>query len=272
MKLSAIMLGLGLAVFTSGSSYAAIIASNNFDSSTNLTGTASVGVAGEAVAFNGFTSTGDGWGVYDRAGGGPFALFDDTVVGSGGGAAFPTDSFGIAPGAKTDSFFGLVDTVNGEAASGMIGDWIFDISSATGGLTSIDMDFSAMGDFEASSDAFVVSMSIDGGTFTDIFTATVDEAVSKDYTLDNAAVFTLNDPLSINGTEMGNGFVTLSAPVTGSGSALTLRVLATINGTEAIGFDSIVVNGITAVPEPGSLALLAVGSIVVVGRRRRRKA
>lgn len=261
---------LGLALFSPSSSNAAIVASHLFDSSVNLTGATSVGVGGEVVAFNGFASAGDGWGVYDFATGGPFALFDDSAVGSGGGTPFATDSLGIVDSSKTDSFFGLTDTVNGESPGGMIGTFNFDISSATGGLTSIDIDFSAMGDFEASTDVFTVAMSIDGGAFSDIFTATVDETASKDYTMELGGIITLDDPLSINGTEIGDEFTTLSAAVSGSGTDLALRVTAVINGSEPIGFDNIIVNGITAIPEPSAASFLCLGSLIGLVRRRRR--
>ncbi|TWU02994.1 PEP-CTERM sorting domain-containing protein [Stieleria varia] len=257
-------------IFVSGATAyrasAAIVASHDFDAPMNLTGSTS-----SPIAFNGFTSTGDAWGIYDFNTGGPFSLFDDTVAGSGGGAAFAGDSLGIVQSTKTDSFFGINDTTNGDVADGeMTGTFTFDISSATGGLTSIGIDFAGMGDFEAS-DLLTISYSIDGGAFTDIFVSSVDEAVSKDYTMESGTVITLDDPMSINGVELSNSFQTISANVGGTGNSLTLQVFADTNADEAIGFDNIVINGLTAVPEPGAFFALMIGMAGVVTARRRRR-
>ena len=252
-------------------SQAAIIAFNDFDASLNLTSSSS-----SPVAFNSFSSGGDGWGTYSYAGGGPFGLFDDsTGVGgapgtaSGGNDPFPADTLGLVQSTKTDSFFGITDTTNGDVSNGeMTAEFVFDISSAAGGLTSIDVDFAGMGDFEVSDD-LVLSFSIDGSAFAEIMTDTVDEAGSANYTMQDGDVVTLDDPMSMNGVELTNEFQTVSAAVTGTGNSLTLRVFAdTDGGAEALALDNIVINGSTAVPEPSSLAIVALFSVIGLTRRR----
>jgi|GEM_PF-1957421 len=250
-----------------------IVASNDFDAPVNLISSSS-----SPVAFNAFSSGGDAWGIYDYATGGPFALFDDTTgvggaagTASGGGDPFVNDSLGIVQSTKTDRFFGISDTDNGDTGSTngeMTGDFVFDISSTTG-LTSVDIDFAAMGDFE-SADSLVVSYSIDGAAFADLFVSSVDEAGSKDYTMQDGDVVTLNDPMAMNGVELGNSFETISAALTGTGSELTLRFVSTTNGTEAMGFDSIVINGTIGVPEPSAFGVLAAMGLVALRRRNRK--
>ena len=244
-----------------------VIGTNDFDASTTNLVTTTTSLAG---GLNSFSSTGDAWGIYSHPGGGPFALFDDTVNGSGGGAAFPTDTVGIAQSTKTDNFFGIVDTENGDNAGPISVVFDFDISSALGGLTSIDVDFAGMGDFEAT-DTLTVDYEIDGGGFVSLFTSSIDEAATKDYTMEAGNVVNLADPMSINGTEIGNSFDTISAGATGTGTTLSLRFTAVTNGgTEAIGFDNIVVNGLTtAIPEPATASIIGLIGLAGFVRRRR---
>jgi hypothetical protein len=174
---------------------------------------------------------------------------------------------GIVQSTKTDSFFGIVDTTNGDLSDGEVtGLFTFDISGATLPLSEISIDFAAMGDFE-SSDLLQIGYSIDGGAFTEIFSSSVDEDATKDYTMEDGDVVTVEDPLSINGVEQGNSFQTVSASISGSGNQLALQVFADTNGgSEAIGFDNIT---ITAIPEPSSLLMLSCVAGLVGLRRRR---
>lgn len=206
-----------------------------------------------------FTSPGDGFQVFQRNVSPtiPFSLLDDSA------SIFPGDSLGIIGEDKLDAWFGVTDTDNADNPDGT---FEFSTSFDVTGFTdlAVDIDMGAMGDFE-SSDIFDWTYSIDGGAEMALFTSSVDEDGSADYTMDDGMVYTLDDPLLMNGTLVDNDLSTFSAPVTGTGSTLTLYLRGYTNGgSEAYAFDNIVVTGI---PAPGSLALLGLGGLIA--RRRR---
>lgn len=202
---------------------------------------------------------GDMFGITSRpaaAGNLPFAIADDSLFG------FPGDNQGIVDENDDGRFFGVVDSVNGSNPSGGgTAQWTFDITGA--GALSINIDFAAMGDFE-SSDVHLFEVEIDGGGFTTLFQASIDENSSQDYTMADGGVYTVDDPMSMNGNLLNNNFQTLSATVAGSGSSLTLRYAGSSDGgSEAFAFRNIVV-----VPTPGALALLGLGGLTAIRRRR----
>ena len=97
----------------------------------------------------------------------------------------------------------------------------------------------AMGDFE-SSDTFEWIYSIDGGPETTAFASTVDEAGSQTYTLAGGLVRTLNDPMLMNGELLNNELATFVTAIAGTGTQLTLQLIATTNGgSEAFVFQNI---------------------------------
>lgn len=202
----------------------------------------------------------------------PFAQSDDSVVASAGNTVFANDNLGLVSantaGSKTDGYFGVTDTENGSNSGPVVATWRFDVTGFTG--LSINMDFGAIGDFEAA-DSFVFDASMDGGaTFTTIFSSSVDEAGSKVYeALDSGFVPTLDDPLSINGVMLSREFQNISASLDGvnrTGDELIFRFTAESDGgTEAFGFDNINIRG---VPTPGAAALLAIAGAGMSRRRR----
>jgi hypothetical protein len=125
--------------------------------------------------------------------------------------------------------------------------WEFDISGATGLVLLIDMG--AMGDFE-SSDTFEWTYSIDGGPTLVAFASTVDEAGSYVYTLEGGTVVPLNDPMLVQGTILTNDLAAFSTPLAGTGSTLTLTLLADTNATEAIAFRNIILSEADVPPPP----------------------
>jgi len=193
----------------------------------------------------------------------PFGISDDSVAGATGNTPFPTDVQGFAGVAlDNNGFFGVIDTENGLNTGPVIADFVFDIT----GLSSIRVaaDFAAMGDFEATGDFFTFEYSIDGAPFSPLFTASVDEAISQTYTMDNVAnnPVIIDDPLLMNGILLDDNYLTIAAPVAGTGSALTIRFSAqTDGGSEAFGFDNLLIT-----PEPASLLALALAGVLF--RRR----
>jgi uncharacterized protein len=244
--------GLGLSASAMG---AVPIAFDTFDSTVDL------------ISFTqnplGYTNAGDAFQVFQRGVSAtvPFQLLDDTI------SIFPADTAGIISETKSDRWFGVTDTINPENPSNAVNvaEWVFAVSGATG--LSVSVDMGAMGDFEVGADLFDWTYSLDGGAFLPLFTSSVNEAGNFTYTLDNAAQFTLDDPLLINGTVVSNRLTTFTAPVAGTGSQLTIRLSATTDGgTEGYVFDNVTVA--TSAPEPGTFALLAIGIGGVIARRR----
>ncbi len=179
----------------------------------------------------------------------PFSTLDDSA------GSFPPDTLGIVKTGNTDEFFGVTDTVNGDTSGPVSATWVFDISGASGLALSIDMG--AMGDFE-SSDTFVWEYQFDGGAVQTAFASAVDEAGSNTYTLESGTEVTLNDPMLMNGTILTNDMATFTAPLTGTGSALTLTLTAsTDSGSEAFTFKNITIAGSAG---PSVVAFDMVGS------------
>ena len=124
--------------------------------------------------------------------------------------------------------------------------WTFDISNASNLSVSIDM--AAMGDFETA-DMFNFSYSIDGGPSQPLFSSSVDEAGSQTYTMDDGDMVILNDPMLMSGVLLNENFKTFTAPVAGSGSLLTITLLAIQDAGEAFALDNIVINGMMSCNE-----------------------
>lgn len=186
----------------------------------------------------------------------PFAIADDSLFG------FPDDSQGIIDENDLGRFFGVVDSVNGDNPNGTgTGTWTFDITGASNLLVGID--FAAMGDFE-SSDSHLFEYSIDGGGFSTLFASSINEDGSQTYTMADGDQFQLDDPMLINGSILDNDFQTLTADVAGTGSVLTIRYTGGGDGgSEAFAFRNILV-----VPTPGALALIGLGGLAAIRRRR----
>jgi hypothetical protein len=188
----------------------------------------------------------------------PFAMADDSLT------IFPGDSLGIVGELDLGRFFGVVDSVNGSNPSGDgTAEWSFDIIGASD--MSVSVDFAAMGDFEASSDAHLFTYSIDGGiTYLDLFTATIDESATQTYTMDDGGMYDIDDPMSMNGVLLNNDFQSVTADIDGTSSLLLIRYYG-INdsGSEAFAF-----RNMTVVPTPATAALMGLGGLVALRRRR----
>ncbi len=204
-----------------------------------------------ANPWNGaFGSPGDGFQKYQRGVSPsiPFSVLDDSLV------IFPADSLGIIKDGNLDEFFGVVDTENPENSGPVSATWVFDVTGASG--LGLSIDIGAMGDFEASSDFFEWTYSIDGGPSQTAFASTVDEAGSYTYTLEGGASFTLNDPMLVQGTVLTNDLATFSTALTGSGTEITVTLTAQFNGgTEAVAFQNLVVTAGNVPPEPTELEI-----------------
>ncbi|MBU0641177.1 MAG: PEP-CTERM sorting domain-containing protein [Planctomycetes bacterium] len=198
----------------------------------------------------------DVFGITDRTVNYDFA--DDSA------GSYPADTFGVLKTGKLDHVFGVEDLTNPDNPGGTgIGVWEFNIDSFFDIF--VEIDFAAMGDFEASNDSYVFTARIDGGAPQVIFASTIREDLDPySYYLESGTQININDPVEVNGVIINNNFQTLGAAVSGTGSVLTLTFDASNDGgSEVFIFDNIVVNG---VPEPTSLLLLGLGGLFL--RRR----
>jgi hypothetical protein len=180
----------------------------------------------------------------------PFALVDESS------STFPTDQQGIINTAvKTDSWFGVAGTVhasnpnpNGLATA----TWEFDVAGASGLEVSIDMG--AMGNYEGSgagADSFNWTYSLDGAAFVPLFTSSVNEEGTKDYTLASGTVVAnVLDPLEMTNSasekiELSNVLQTITSAIAGVGDTLTIKLDAIASGIDdPYAFDNIVVTGL----------------------------
>ncbi|MEM1097960.1 MAG: PEP-CTERM sorting domain-containing protein [Planctomycetota bacterium] len=181
----------------------------------------------------------------------PFAIADDSLTLDAPTDSDPGDLQGIIGENDTFDFFGVVDNLNSQNEEAQTATWVFDIT----GLTDLDLsiDFAAMGDFEFPDDGipdptvqdfYQFDVSIDGGTAQTVFSATVDDAGAATYTMDSGATVDLNDPVSVNGTQLSNEFQNLSNLIEGTGSSLALSFTAfTDGGSEAFAFKEILLTG-----------------------------
>lgn len=234
-----------------------------------------------------FTAAGDGFAIFQ---GGPladipFALVDDSA------GVFAADVLGIIQSTNTAPFFGITDNVNGESPGADSASFTFDTSSIIGPAT-LTFDLAAMGDFEDGvfssnifgaepgtpglADEFSISASSDGGAEVELGAAVVlagpdDAEITQIYTLESGTEVTLNDPLAFaaNGSAevlLNNEFQTFTIAIADPGDSLTINLNAFIDGGEAIALQNLTISGV--IPEPASLAVLGLGSVVLMGRRR----
>lgn len=197
-------------------------------------------------------------------GGMPFAMVDEST------STFPTDTAGIiVRGVDNGDFFGVVDIVNADNVSGFgTADYSWTNTGAGTIVDSFSVDVAAMGDFEAA-DQYRFDISVDGGTtFAFSQTASADENIAQLYTVASGATSTLNDPMTFDGSVLDNNFATftftgLNLAVTGD---IVLRFVATTDGgTEAFAWRNA---NIEVIPAPASAALLGLGGIAALRRRR----
>jgi hypothetical protein len=191
----------------------------------------------------------------------PFGISDDSVAAAQGNSVFESDTSGIAGQAKTDGFFGIIDTVNSKNPNdASVATFTFDVTGLSGIVVSAD--FAAMGDFEGSDDTVLFEYTWDGASYSTLFESSVDEDGSQPYTMDSGTEVIEDDPMLLNGVLLNDEFQGLSAPVSGTGTELTIRLTAELNGgSEAFGFDNLAV-----VPEPASAIALALAGLFI--RRR----
>lgn len=258
LSISALALLAGTAQAQIGAAVSENAANDNFLSeSIALDG----GQAYDGDAMLTVWAPGDMFGITSRATAGgaglPFAIADDS------NGTFTPDTQGIIDATDNGRFFGVADTFNSDNGNaGGTAEWSFDVTGASN--LSVNIDFAAMGDFESSNDTHNFMWSIDGSTPAPLFSSSIDEAGSQNYTMAGGAVVSLDDPMQINGTTLDNNFQTLSAAIGATGSTLTISYAGGGDGgSEAFAFRNLQV-----VPTPGTIALAGLAGLAGIRRRR----
>ena len=92
------------------------------------------------------------------------------------------------------------------------------------------------------------------------FQSSVDEAATQTYTMEGGTPVSLDDPMLANGDLLTNNLVPFVAPLTGTGSQLTLILTAnTDSGSEAIAFQNLIVSaGVEPPPPPPLLEIFEI--------------
>ena len=241
-----------------------LVAFYDFEKSNNLISTESFETtSGNVLEPNSFSSLGDGWGIYNRNTGGPFAIFDDSVQGSGNTNPYPRDSQGFVDSKKTDSFWGITDTKNRDLSDGLATvDFKFDISSAKK-ISRVSMEFAGMGNF--SNDDYVnVSFRVDDNDFHRIFYTTFDNNQEQTYQMEDGDEFTHSKAIKLHSNFlsglgdtkiMNNRFETISTKISCPsldddivcvGNEITIRVEVSSDGNnQSMGFDTINIYGVS---------------------------
>lgn len=113
------------------------------------------------------------------------------------------------------------------------------------------------------SDGFLVEYQIDSGGYNNLL-AFEDQGATNTEPLEDTDFDGVGD-----GTALTDTFTQYTKDITGTGSLLDIRMTMSFNsGDEDIGFDNIQVTGTSAIPEPGSLALLSLAGMVLLLRRK----
>jgi len=190
----------------------------------------------QTPALGTFTSIDDGFQVYQAGVGRIPPQFLDL-------SSSTNDTLGIvSPDTKTDRWFGISDTKNPDNASGETRlTWQFDVS----GYSSLSMQvrIGGMGDFEQD-DLFDWTYSWDGTNYLDLLISAVDLAGSHEYVLSGGTRVPLDDPLKYGSNVVTNLLTDFTAPISGTGAQLWIRLRAVADGgTEAFVFDDLRIEG-----------------------------
>ena len=122
--------------------------------------------------------------------------------------------------------------------------YTFDISDAVNLEFSIDI--AAQGNFE-STDASIITASIDGGDPLSLIGLFPDDNTSQEYFFENGSSVTVDDPMSANALLLDNGFQNFTIPIFETGSILTIEFIFTGNGPgEQVVLDNLVIRGDSA--------------------------
>ena len=230
------------ALFVADTSDAQVVGSDDFDGGGMfMSRTFTPDLLGNPIPGTFTTSNFDVFGIVDRFVN--FEIPDDTLINP--------DFGGLVPSTKTDNFFCVLDLLNDENMDGT-GTLVyeFDVSGATN--LEFSADFGARGDFE-DTDFIIVTASIDGGTPQVLIELLADEEDVHIYAYeDGVTTEELADPMKIDGVIVDNNIANFSAPISGTGSVLTLTFDCSNNG----GDETMVVDNLEITGDEGKGGML----------------
>ena len=177
---------------------------------------------------------------------------------------FTADVFGVIPEEKTDNLFGIQDIIRAETEVGTGDDavpipeeerrlvpetitYTFDVTDQSD--LAFSFDAAAFGNFEGPgnssgdptiADFVTIDASFDGGTSVQIGNGTGADETPFTYTLEGGATVDLTDPFVFGDTTITNNFETVTFPISGTGSTLTIVITARFDGgSEVFAFDNV---------------------------------
>ena len=171
------------------------------------------------------------FGIVDRTVNENFA--DDTLID-------PSLS-GLLPSTVTDNFLAQADLLNPDNDGSATLQYTVDISEAEN--LDFSIDIAAMGNFENSDTSLIVA-TIDGGAPQLLVGVVPDVSIAQEYFFEDGSSQTLSDPMTANGIILINSFQTITVPIFGTGSVLTLDFTFSGNGpNEEVAFNNMRVRG-----------------------------
>ncbi|MEM9083528.1 MAG: hypothetical protein AAGB34_08030 [Planctomycetota bacterium] len=149
----------------------------------------------------------------------------------------PQDAFGILRSDQREAFFVLADTVNPvNALDPSVAEWTFDISGASG--LGVSIRIAAMGEFEGETGPFADRIDwyaiIDGGVPQQLWHMTGDPLREGRYTMESGTVIHIPSPLAAGPTTLTNTPRELVRVLDGTGSTLTIRLEASLDGANEV--------------------------------------
>ncbi len=150
---------------------------------------------------------------------------------------------GMFPTTVADNFLATEDLDNGDNPDGT-GSVVYEFDIVGASNLTFSANFAAMGNFEVSNDINTITASIDGGADELLIDFIVDEDAVQTYTFEDGSTTDEDDPMTIQGTLLGNSFQNFSAPISGTGNVLTITMsFAGNGGNELIAINDLLIEG-----------------------------